>query len=99
MSGLDSRELISQALGLHQQGQLERAAAIYAQLLQQEPENFAALQLLGVLRSQQGRHVEAKKLLEAALQLQPRDFGVLLNYGQVLMGTGACRDALNAFDK
>ena len=96
---MDARQLVTQALGLHQRGQLDSAAALYSQLLQLEPKNFAGLQLLGVLRGQQGRIAEAKSLLEAALQQQPKDFGALCNYGQILMGAGQYREARDAFDK
>jgi predicted O-linked N-acetylglucosamine transferase (SPINDLY family) len=96
---MDTRPLIAQALGLHQRGQLDQAANLYGQVLKLEPRNFPALQLLGVLRGQQGHHAEAKKLLQAALEIQPQDFGALLNYGQVLMGDRQYRDALDIFDK
>ena len=61
---MDAQSLIKRGLGEHQRGQLEQAAALYDQALKHEPQNFAALQLLGVLRAQQGRNVEAARLLE-----------------------------------
>jgi protein O-GlcNAc transferase len=96
---MDLRLFIQRALGLHQQGQLDQAAELYGQILQQEPANAAALQLLGVLRGQQGRNVEAIRLIEAALAIQPRDFGALANYGQLLTASGRLQDALGSFDK
>jgi protein O-GlcNAc transferase len=99
MTATDMNSLIAQALGLHQRGQLEQAAELYGQALQRDPKNFAALQLLGVLRSQQGRNAEAKNLLEAALAIKPVDYGALANYGQVLVGAGHYQQALDAFDK
>ncbi|HEX4635633.1 MAG TPA: tetratricopeptide repeat protein [Rhizomicrobium sp.] len=95
---MDSRILISQAYGLHQQGQLDKAAEIYTLILTQDRHYFPALQLLGVLRGQQGRIPEAKKLLQAALEIQPQDFGVLLNYGKVLMEAQQYGEALSFFD-
>jgi len=96
---MDPRSLITQALGFHQRGQLDQAAELYAQILQREPRNFSALQLLGVVRSQQGRTADAKNLLESALAVQPRDFGALVNYGQLLAGAQQYHEALDAFDK
>ncbi len=90
---------IQHALDLHRQGQLDQAALLYAQILEQEPANFAALQFLGVLRGQQGRYAEALRLIESALKLQPRDFGALANYGQTLMAAGRLSEALAAFDR
>ena len=90
---------VQHALDLHRQGRLDQAAQIYAQILEQEPANFAALQFLGVLRGQQGRFAEALRLIEGALRLQPQDFGALANYGQTLMAAGRFPDALNVFDQ
>ncbi len=89
---------IQNALDLHRQGRLEQAAALYAQILKQEPSNFGALQFLGALRGQQGRYAEALRLIEGALTLQPRDFGALANHGQILMAAGRLTDAVGAFD-
>ena len=99
MTTPEIQSLIAQGLGLHQSGQLDQAASLYGQVLQRDPGSFPALQLLGVLRSQQGRNAEAKNLLEAALKLQPRDFGALANYGQVLAGAGQFQQAVQAFDR
>lgn len=90
---------VQHALDLHRRGQLDQAAALYGRILEQEPANFAALQFLGVLRGQQGRHAEALRLIEAALGIQPRDFGALANYGQMLMTASRLKDALDAFDR
>ena len=99
MTGTDSDSLVAQALGFHQRGQLDQAEMLYSQALQYDARNFAALQLLGVLRSQQGRNGEAKNMLEAALAIRPDDFGAQLNYGQVLAAAGHYQDAVHAFDK
>jgi protein O-GlcNAc transferase len=96
---MDPGHLIQRAYGFHQQGQLDQAAGLYAQILEQDPRNFAALQLFGVLRGQQGRNVEAAKLIEAALKIQPRDFGTLANYAQVLTAGGRHQEALGFFER
>jgi protein O-GlcNAc transferase len=93
------QELIQQALGLHQRGQLDQAAELYDQALKLQPQNFGVLQFFGVLRAQQGRHVEAARLMESALALEPDNFGALINYSQVLMGTGRVKEALATLDK
>jgi protein O-GlcNAc transferase len=90
---------VQHALDLHRLGKLDQAEKIYVQILEQEPENFAALQFLGVLRGQQGRHAEALRLIEAALGVQPQDFGALANYGQMLTAAGRLKEALGAFDR
>lgn len=90
---------IQRALELHRRGALDQAAEIYSQILERDPANFGALQFLGVLRGQQGRHMEAARLIESALKLQPRDFGALGNYGQTLMAAGRFQDAVDAFGR
>ena len=64
---MDVSLLMQRAIGVHQQGQLDQAASLYEQILQQQPGNVPALQLLGALRGQQGRNAEAIRLTEAAL--------------------------------
>jgi predicted O-linked N-acetylglucosamine transferase (SPINDLY family) len=91
--------LIQHAVDAHQHGQLDRAANLYEQILLQDPGNVAALQLLGALRGQQGRYLEAIRLTETALRIHPNDFGTLANYGSVLMAAGRHLDALDPFDR
>jgi protein O-GlcNAc transferase len=97
-SFMDVGFLIQRAVGAHQQGQLDQAADLYEQILQQQPNNVTALQLLGALRGQQGRNLEAVRLTQSAVKLQPNDFGSLLNYATVLMATGRYEDALAQLD-
>ncbi len=96
---MDLDSLLQRAIGAHQQGQLDQAASLYEQALQQQPENTTALQLLGALRGQQGRNTEAIRLTEAALKQQPSDFGTLVNYASVLMAMGRYEDALDKLDR
>jgi protein O-GlcNAc transferase len=90
---------IQQAFQLHQQGVLDQAAAIYVAILKQQPENFDAQQLLGLLRSQQDRHTEALVHLRAALKINAKDPGVLLNTGNAYAKLDHQRDALAHFDR
>ena len=57
------------------------------------------LQFFGVVRAQQGRNVEAARMMESALALQPDDLGALINYSQVLTGTGRVQEALAKLDR
>jgi hypothetical protein len=57
-------------------------------VLERNATNFAALQLLGVLRSQQSNQAEAITLLKAALKIQTGDVGAQLNYGLALVAAG-----------
>ena len=64
---------IQRAFQLHQQGQLDAAKKIYWSILQQQPSNFDARQLLGVLLSTQGHNAEALPHLQKALKLKSSD--------------------------
>lgn len=96
---MDVSHLLQRALNFHQRGVLDQAASLYEQVLQQEPANAAGLQLLGTLRGQQGRYLEAIRLTEAALKMRPDDLGTLANYGSVLMAAGRHLDAIAQFDR
>ena len=47
----------------HQAGRLEEAEALYRQILAAQPEHAAALQLLGLIAHQAGRHEVAVELI------------------------------------
>ncbi len=92
-------QAIRQAAALHQQGLLDRAEAIYRDVLKVAPDNFDALHLLGVLRQQQGRSAEALKLIAAALKRNSASADALSNYGVVLDALRRHEEAVAAFDK
>ena len=50
---------LQQAIETHLKGDLAAAEAGYAAILDAHPQEFGALHLLGVVRSQQDRHEEA----------------------------------------
>ena len=57
MSDLDPR--IHAAIAQHRAGQLDQAAAIYAEILADNPASGAAMHLLGVIAHQRGDHARA----------------------------------------
>jgi protein O-GlcNAc transferase len=90
---------VQHAFQLHSQGKLEQAAEIYAAIIKQQPRNFDAQQLMGVLRYQQGRNAESLVHLRAALKINAKDPAVLLNTGNTHAKLGNHRDALEHFDQ
>ena len=58
-SSLGLEEMVDQALAFHRQGRIAEAERLYRQVLNASPGHFDARHLLGMLRSQQGRHQEA----------------------------------------
>ena len=89
--------LLAQGLALHQQGALDPAEALYRTLLAEDPRNFAATQLLGVVQNQKGNHAAAAGFLEAALRLQPRSGMAHLNLALALQNLHRPQEALSHF--
>ena len=95
----DSSHLLSRAAELHQKGNLSAAEGLYLQVLRAESGHFDALQMLGMLRYQQGRLTEALSLIGAALATKPHFPPVLLNYAVVLDGLRRREEALAIYDR
>jgi tetratricopeptide (TPR) repeat protein len=94
-------DVLSAALGLHQQGRLDEAEALYQQLLAADPGHAEALHMLGVLAHQRGRPPQAVELMTRALALQPDNVPCQLNLAEAYRATGDldrasahCREAL-----
>ena len=91
-----------QAMTLHQQGQLEKAEALYRQLLDADASDANALHFLGLLCHQCERDTEALDLLGRARQLvpdYPDTWAVMAlchkTLGRVDDGIAACEQALD----
>ena len=93
------QQLYSQAMALHQRGQLAEAEGLYRRLLAMNPRAFPPLHMLGVLLAQQGRLPEALELIGQALAIKPGDASALVNYGNVLNLSGRLEDAVASYDR
>ena len=82
MTSLQSN--LNQAVDFHQAGDLDHAEDIYRQVLNVEPENSNALNLLGVLCSQRERFDESIGLLKKAVQAGERFYSAHYNYANLL---------------
>jgi len=96
-SGEGIVELLRGGLALQRAGRADEAAERYLRVLDSQPRNFDALQLLGVLRFRDGRVIEGLKLLERAIELQPSHGPTLNNLGNALRAAGRIDDALRAY--
>ena len=72
MAGLDSRILLTEAVRLHQAGQLDQAAALYRKVLTVQPNNADALHLLGMIALQQDQARTAAELIGKAIAVNDR---------------------------
>ena len=87
-------DLIESGLAAQRSGNHPLAAERYAQVLALAPNNFDALQLLGLARLQADDLVGGIQLLQRALQLEPAAIQVLSNLGTALRQAGAYRDSV-----
>jgi predicted TPR repeat methyltransferase len=90
--------LLQQAVSLHQQGRLEQAQALYAQVLALEPRQFDALHLSGVIERQRGNPARAVDLIRAALQVDGGQARAHCNLGAALQDLGRIEAALDSYE-
>src|SRR5437773_3084536 len=64
-------ELLRDAVALHQQGNLDAAASIYQQILERNPQNANALNLLGMVFHQRGENERAEDFIRKAIAIAP----------------------------
>jgi tetratricopeptide (TPR) repeat protein len=93
------QELFDQAIALHQRGDLAAAERLYQQVLLLEPNSFAPRHMLGVIRFQQGRGVEAIDLIAGALKLNRTVPGAWINLGHVQTSLGRAEEAVTSYRK
>ena len=98
-STLDSYAVkLQSALILHKQGYLADAEVIYREILQSQPHNTDALQLLGTIAGQRRDFAYALELFELALKIDPNHFASLNDRGVVLLDLQRHEEALVSFD-
>ena len=95
----NSQILCAQAIKFLQAGNLSQAEHLFRQVIATDPFNGAANQMLGVLKAQQGRHVEALELLGIALKVGPKSAQILSNHGNILRLLGRLEEALASYDE
>jgi predicted O-linked N-acetylglucosamine transferase (SPINDLY family) len=85
------------ACAQHRAGRLDLAAALYGQVLEQQPRHADALHMLGMLKRQQGRRSESIELLRRATTLSPDNALVHNNMAIVLKESGDFAGAVAAY--
>ena len=94
-----TRELLRQAISLHEQGKPEDAESLIRQVLTAcNTDDFEVQYMLAALRYRQGRNVEALQAVEAALMRTPGAAKALLLHGMLLLRTGKPAEALAQLD-
>lgn len=85
--------MLTKAVGHHRSGDLEAAERLYRLVLQAEPNQVDALNLLGVIMLSRGKAADAVRLIGQAAGLRPREPSILSNLGNALKSAGKIDDA------
>lgn len=98
---VDSRQrgLIDAAFAFHQQGRIDEARALYAQILALDPKQFDALHLSGVAEMQAGRPAVALEKFEQALAVDSRSAAAWVNTGRAQERLGRQEEACSAYQR
>jgi len=90
--------LWNKALAYHQAGWLSEAEELYGKLLQQCPEHFDGLHMLGVIAHQRGEHAAALRRIDHALTIDPGAAQAHNNRGVVLAELKRLEEALASYN-
>ncbi|MDX1486215.1 MAG: tetratricopeptide repeat protein [Alphaproteobacteria bacterium] len=82
------------ALDHQRAGRLDQAARIYVEVIESQPDNPDAHNLLGVVQHQRGNHETAVRLLRKAIALNPRFAQAYSNLGVVLQEQDRLRESV-----
>jgi predicted O-linked N-acetylglucosamine transferase (SPINDLY family) len=91
--------LLEQALRFHQAGDYRQAEPLYRQILQIDPHEVNALNLLGVCAHEAGRHAEALPYLTRAVGLNPGFAPIHNNLGMVYQALGRLAEAVVSYQE
>ena len=90
---------IEAAFDRHKRGELGFAAAVYRQVLAQDPDQPAALHYLGLIAQQTGNSQQALRLLERSIEIDPTDPRTHNHLGQVHVALNDKRSAATCFER
>jgi tetratricopeptide (TPR) repeat protein len=89
--------MLTRAISLHENGELNDASALYVQILSAQPKNTDALHLLGLIRQQSGQFDEARNLLQKAVSLDPTVTTFRTNFATALLEQQRFEDAIEEY--
>ncbi len=87
------------AVELHSRGDPKRAAALYADILQTEPDHPDALHLMGVTETQLGRPESGLALIARSLAANPHQPVAISNEGNAYLALNRPAEALASYDR
>jgi len=88
-------ELLTKAITLHQQGELDAAEQGYCEILEINPQEADALHLFGVINAQRGNINTAITYYHRSIEVNPRLLGAYNNLGIALYSMDKHQEAIN----
>lgn len=89
--------LFAEAQGLHREGRIPEAEAIYRRILAASPDHSDAIHYLAVIDMEAGRLEAAERGLRRAVALKPREPSAHVNLGHLLARSGRFAEAVGCF--
>ena len=92
----DGKQQLQSAMELHRKGASAQAKLLYEGILESQPDNFDALQLLGVLASQTKNYEASVALIAKAIAINPGQATVHSNLGFALKSLGRYAESVDS---
>jgi len=88
------QSMLQQAIQAFQSGNFDGADSILKRVLQVDPKNLLALNVLGLIKAAEAKYTEAANFLGRAARINPNDASLQYNLAKALSDSGNDRDAL-----
>lgn len=95
----ETQTLLREAIALHRQGELTLSERAYEKVLEIDPNQTDALQLLGVIAAQMGNTTLAIERVNRSIAINPRQPGALNNLGNMLVEEDRYEEAIDAYER
>ena len=90
---------LESALAAHRAGRLAEARKLYEQIVQDQPDQVDAWNLLGTLARQENRSLDAVRHISRAIELNPKSSEYHFNLGEALRASAKLEEAIEAYQK
>ena len=97
--GLTTEETFALAVQNHQKNNLQTAENLYKETINRNPHHVDALNNLGVILKNSGKHQKAKSCFEKAIEIKPDYINAYSNLGLVYKEIGELQKAKSCFEK
>lgn len=77
--------LLDEGIKLHQKGLTDKAQTIYEEILAKDPNNFEALEFLGIIFYQKKEYEKSLKYINKSISINPENFRAYNNRGNIFI--------------